>query len=206
MKKEVKPCCAVNNKKINEKSNIVGGIIYGIIPHSFCIAYIIFSILGTAFGITLFKNLFLIPYFFQILIILSLVFATISATIYLKRLNMLSVNGMKAKWKYLAVLYSTIIAVNILFFYIIFPATANLNSHSATYANTASFNEVVLQVNIPCSGHAQLIIDELKKIDGILNIKFNLPNIFTVQYNPLKTSSEKIQSIDIFETYNATIK
>ena len=62
-------------------------------------------------------------------------------------------------------------------------------------------NRVVLQVNIPCPGHAPLIIQELNKIDGVENVKFLFPNKFEVTYN--KISKQNILSASIFQEFPA---
>lgn len=65
--------------------------------------------------------------------------------------------------------------------------------------------EIKLQVNIPCPGHAGIIIGNLQKVDGVESVDFELPNYFTVSYNSNKTSSEEITSINIFKDYPARI-
>lgn len=194
-------CC--NKKKSN---SFLPGLFYGLIPHSFCIAYLIFSILGITAGVAFFRKFFYIPYLFQSLIALSFIFATISAAIYLKKNKMLSTAGIKKKWKYLAILYITVVSVNLLFFFVIFPATANLHHLSKTEANAyqLSFPVLSLKTEIPCSGHAPLIIDELKKINGVKDITFKTPNLFYIKYDPNYTSPLEIKSLDIFKEYKAT--
>lgn len=199
---QTKQCC-LPKKEATDKTNFFSGLFYGILPHSFCILYILFSVLGITAGSLFLRKLFIIPYFFEFLIFFSFVLATVSAGIYLKRLGSLSFSGVKLKWKYLSILYSTVVMANILLFFIIFPATANVNS---SYAMQNSAKEIALIVNIPCSGHAPLIIDELKKIDGVVGEKFSMPNIFNVQYDASKTSPEKILLAEIFNTYKAIKK
>ena len=117
-------CC---NKKEEKKKGILAGILYGLVPHTFCIAFIIFTIFGATAAMTLLKPLLLNSYFFYILIIFSFVFATISAIIYLQRNGILSIQGIKRKWKYLSILYGTTIFINLLLFLVIFPYVANLD-------------------------------------------------------------------------------
>lgn len=212
MKNNPKNCCLPeNSKQKKDKKGIIYGLIYGLIPHSFCIAYIILSVLGATAGVAIFRNLFFIPYLFQILIILSFVFATVSAGIYLKRMGLLSIEGIKIKWKYLTVLYSTIIAVNLLLFFVIFPATANINSasifkNSASAINSSALMEnLTLKVDIPCSGHANVIINELKSINGVVLTMYKDPDIFEISYDSAKTSPEKIMALEIFKTYKCEI-
>ena len=212
-----KSCCEKTGSR-PDKKGFISGILYGLIPHTFCIAFIIFTILGVTTATALLKPLLLNRYFFYILIGLSIVFATISAIIYLKKQGILSFSGIKRKWKYLSILYGTTVGINLLLFMIIFPIAANLNSGvSLTAAISAAFGRgeeltlsesgslVTLQVNIPCPGHAPLIIGELKTISGVEAVKFKFPNSFDVGYNPEKTSKEQILSLDVFKTYKATI-
>ena len=95
---EPKSCCQPTKK---QPKGFWSGLIYGLIPHTGCIAFIIFTILGVTTATALFKPLLLSPYFFYILIALSFIFATISALIYLKKCALLSLRGIKTKWKYL---------------------------------------------------------------------------------------------------------
>lgn len=205
MEEENKPeedtCCKPLKK---EGKGFWSGLIYGLVPHTGCIAFIIFTILGVTALTKFFKPLLLNPYFFYILLALSFVFATISATIYLRRYKLLSLNGAKRKWKYLSVLYGTTVGVNLLLFMVIFPMAANIASATPTGASIADLSEITLQVKIPCPGHAPLITEELKTIDGVNSIKFRFPNYFDVKYTSTKTSQKEILSLEVFNTYPAT--
>ncbi len=199
MKKE--SCCQKNN---NSKG-IISGILYGLIPHSFCIAFILFSVMGAVAGATIMGKFLLIPYFFQALIVLSMLFATLSAVIYLNKQNALSLVGIRKKWKYLTLMYSTTIIVNVLIFFVVFPAVANINNTN-DLAYNPNLSSIEISAQIPCSGHAPLIIGELKKENGIGAIFFKMPNIFTIKYDPTIISPEKITSLDVFNNYKATIQ
>jgi len=212
-----KSCCSKSDSK-GERKGILKGILYGLAPHTFCILFIIFSILGATTVTTLLKPLLLNRYFFYLLIILSLVLATISAIIYLKKNGILSFQGMKRKWKYLSILYGTTVFVNLLLFLVIFPIATNLNSGSSLKSAilgafsrnemsqlAGSQSSMTLQVEIPCPGHAPLITGELKKINGVEDIKFRFPNLFDINYNSEKTSKAQILSLDVFRTYKATV-
>ena len=73
-------CCLKEmNNKNKEKSGFWSGVIYGALPHTGCIAFIVFTILGVTTAASLFRPLLLNRYFFYGLIMLSFVFATISA-------------------------------------------------------------------------------------------------------------------------------
>lgn len=195
---ETKSCC--------QKSLPAGrqGILYGILPHSFCIAFIVFSVIGATAATTIFKSLLLLPYFFQILIGISFLFATISAAIYLKRLNMLNIQGIKGKWRYLSILFGTTIAVNLFFFLVVFPLLSNIKTVKNINAGE-SLNRITLSAKIPCSGHAPLVVDELGKEKGISGVKFEFPANFTITYDPKKTTPEEILSAEIFKTFKARL-
>ncbi|MCK9393489.1 hypothetical protein M0Q03_01670 [bacterium] len=91
-----KDCCSTNTK--NEKVNgFSSGLLYAIIPHSFCILFVVLSIIGATFATQILRQFLLLPYFMPILIGLSLLFALISAIFYLKRINSLSWKGIIAK-------------------------------------------------------------------------------------------------------------
>lgn len=205
-------------------STIKQGIIYGLLPHTGCIAFIVASVLGVTFATQLFKPLLLNPYFFYILIAISFVFATVSAIVYLKKQGFINFNRGKAgselnfssgiikrKWKYISTLYGTTIGINLLLFMIIFPLMANISSPSITGAvakaanNVGSLSLIKLQVDIPCSGHASLISQELKTINGVSGVQFSLPNIFDVKYDSTKISKQQILSLEVFKTYKATV-
>jgi len=205
-------CCA---KRTEKRKGFWSGLIYGLVPHTFCILFIIASILGATFAASLFKPFLLNRNFFYILIAASFIFATFSAMFYLKRNNCLCLSGARKKWKFLSILYTTTIGINILFFLVIFPAVANLSSVSATGAavsngvgltNTdlSKYPSLTLDVDIPCSGHAPLITGELKKVNGVLDVKYQSGK-FNVIYDSAQTSKEKILLIDIFKTYPATV-
>ncbi|MEW6295243.1 MAG: hypothetical protein AB1467_03010 [Candidatus Diapherotrites archaeon] len=192
------------------------GIIYGLIPHIGCIAFIIGSILGVTVLINLFRPLLLNKYFFYILFLVSISFATISALLYLRKNGILSMAGVKRKWKYLSTMYGSTIGVNLLLFFVLFPMLANVSVDSSpnlsstgaiAFAENKSLEAslIKLKVDIPCSGHAALISSELKTLDGVSEVKFSSPNNFDVKCDLSKTSKEQILSLDVFKTYPATI-
>jgi len=215
----------VGTKNEVVKSPIKQGIIYGIIPHTTCIAYILASVLGATIATQFLKPLLLNPYFFYLLIFISLIFATVSAVIYLKRQGFITFNKtedgleinfspglIRRKWKYLSTLYGATIGVNLLFLMVIFPLLANVSvAAPSTDGNTfiaGQYNNVSsikLKVDIPCPGHAPLIQQELRSIDGVLDVKYTFPDVFDVKYDPTKTSKQQILSLEVFKTYRATI-
>lgn len=223
-------CCNKNNGK-RKKEGFLVGLIYGLVPHIGCIAFIIFTVLGVTTATAFFKPLLLNPYFFHILVALSIVFATISAFFYFKKQGFISLqrnggglefsfipSGLKRKWKYLLTLYGTTIGINLLLFMVIFPIAANLNSGTTfTAALIGAFGGgeksqlsesgslITLQVKIPCPGHAPLITGELKKISGVKDVRFKFPNLFDVSYDLGTTTKEEILSLNVFNTYRATV-
>lgn len=190
-------------KKSVEKSCCQTGLFYGLLPHTFCIAFVLASVIGATAASAFFKKFLLLPYFFEILIGISCLFATLSAIFYLKKNDCLSADKIKTKWKYLSILYGTTIAINLFFFLVVFPWVTNLNlrSRQPVLAQKNSLVSVTLAVQIPCSGHAPLIADEIKKLPGIENVRFELPNKFIVNYDPALVSGEKIMTLEIFRSY-----
>lgn len=201
--------CCEKPKETKKEKGFLKGILYGLAPHTVCIAFVIFTILGATTATALLKPLLLNPYFFYILIGLSFIFATISAIFYLKRNGILSFPGIKKKWRYFSILYGATIFVNLLFFMVIFPMVANLNLNpfrqSAALIETSVSSSLTLKVDIPCPGHAPLITTELLKINGVKEVKFSFPNLFDVKYNSLKTSKEEMLSLKVFNAYKATV-
>ncbi|MDD2646369.1 MAG: hypothetical protein PHV78_00370 [Patescibacteria group bacterium] len=190
-------CCQEPN---SNKKGFWQGALFGAFPHIPCLIFIIFSVLGVTIFTSVFRALLLNRYFFYILIGLSLVFATLSAVFYLRRHKAASRLGIKRKWKYLLTLYGTTIGINLLLFLVVFPLVANVNQNGQVLAQS---NSVILQVDIPCSGHSSLIISELQKIKGVGTIYFSLPNRFEVKYDPQQTSVDQLLSAGIFKEYPA---
>ncbi len=200
-------CCKKNESNEDKKKTLIQGLIYGTIPHVGCIMFIIGSILGVTVLMQFFKPLLMNRYFFHFLIALSLLFATFSSWLYLRKNSLLSLNGMKKKWKYLTIMYGSTIGINLVLFMLIFPMLANVSIASPTgsvVSNVGGVDElgsVKLKVDIPCPGHAPLISEELKTIDGVRSIKFSFPNNFDVEYDTSATSLFQIKSLDVFKTY-----
>jgi hypothetical protein len=207
---ETPSCCAAKPKK--EPKNIWQGIAYGLIPHVGCIAFIIGSVLGVTVLMQFFRPLLMNRNFFYILIAISLMFATISSMVYLNKNGWLSFAGMRKKWKYLATMYGSTIGINLLLFMVLFPLLANVSVVSAEQSGNAlgtidstSLASMRLKVDIPCPGHAPLISNELKTIDGVTGISFSFPNIFDVTYDPVKASKEEILGLSVFQEYKPTV-
>ncbi len=179
---------------------------YALIPHTGCILFIVFTVLGVTAATAVFRQFLMNPYAFYILIGLSFVLATVSAIIYLRRNVGLNVDGMKRKWKYLSILYGTTLIVNVLFFTVIFPAATNaITVQGPDTGQVVEPLSVSLQVTIPCSGHALLISSEIQKVNGVLGVKYRQPNFFDVSYDGSKTNEGAILKIDVFKTYPARV-
>ncbi|MCX8163141.1 MAG: cation transporter [Candidatus Micrarchaeota archaeon] len=221
--------CICNNNLSNASSSfnqnsLLSGLIYGLIPHTFCIAFILASILGVSLAVEFFKPFLLSPYFFYILIVLSIAIATFSALIYLKSVGLLSIEGIKKKWKYLFTLYGSTLTINLILFLFIFPIVTNFatastsdsallsfsNSNISTNISSSNnsqnnFQLIKLSVDIPCSGHSPLISSELKKLNGVKAVKYDFPNYFTISFDPSKVTQQQILSLDVFKTYKASL-
>ncbi|MEM5874813.1 MAG: hypothetical protein QW641_02720 [Candidatus Aenigmatarchaeota archaeon] len=223
----IQDCCTkkIEFKDKKLKGGILQGIAYGLIPHTCCIAFIIGSVLGATLFIQFLKPLLLNRYFFHILILVSFLFATLSSFLYLRKNNLLSVDGVKRKWKYLISMYGSTVGTNILFFILIFPMLTNISTTSNNNLSITGATGVVgvgtddnkngfdpstlrllkLSVDIPCPGHAPLISNELKSISGVIDVKFSFPNVFEVKYDSTKTSKQKILSLAVFDSFPATV-
>ena len=209
-----KNCCTPRDASRKTKG-VWSGVLYGVLPHTFCNLFIVFTILGMATATAVLKPLLLNAYFFYLLIAFSLIFATISAAIYLRHNKALSIRGIKDRWKYLSTLYGVTIFINLILFMVIFPITANFDPEvpfttavlTAFGRGTPSLSEpgfLALRVDIPCPGHALLITREIRTINGVEAVRFKFPNIFDVDYNPEKTSKMQVLSLDVFNTFKAT--
>lgn len=194
-------CCQNNNNK----KGFWSGICYGLIPHFPCLAFIIFSVLGVTFAASIFRPLMMSRYFFYLLIGLSLLLASLAALFYLKKNKILNWIGIKKSRKYLLTLFLTTIIVNLLFFFIIFPALANLSANRVNNLPVTDQNFVTLQVDLPCPGHAYLVTEELNKLPGIRSVRFNLPNLFDISFDPKIISKDKILGLDVLKIYQGQI-
>ncbi|MBT5023327.1 hypothetical protein HOK51_07215 [Candidatus Woesearchaeota archaeon] len=211
---DLRNSCCNNKYKSNDSTGWKSGLLYGLIPHIGCIAFIIGSILGVTVLMQFFKPLLMNRYFFHFLIALSLVFATLSSTLYLKKQNLMSWAGAKKKWKYLFGMYGSTVGINLVLFMFIFPLLANFSvadslSGSAVlnngFDNSNNFVELNIAVDIPCPGHAPLISNELKTIEGVYGVEFSFPNKFAVNYNSDQTSKSEMLSLEVFDEYPATV-
>ncbi|MBN1385479.1 heavy-metal-associated domain-containing protein [Candidatus Woesearchaeota archaeon] len=197
----------VNGEK--RKHTFWQGLGYGLIPHIGCIAFIIGSVLGVTVLMQFFKPLLMNRYFFHFLIGISILFATLSSALYLRRNSLLSFEGVRKKWKYLASMYGSTVGINIVLFFLIFPLMANISiaSPSASSAGIPGSPDSLLKisVDIPCPGHAPLISNELKTVAGVESVRFSFPNDFDVSYDSSQTSKEQMLQLEVFSEYPATV-
>jgi hypothetical protein len=209
-------CCKKEEKK---NKGILNGILYGLTAHSFCILFILLTVLGATTLTTILRPLFMSRYFFHVLILIAVIFATVSALLYLKRNNKLSLLGIKEKKNYLFILYGTTIAINLSLFLFIFPITANISGGaSLKEAVKTSFGKetsiilgedeklLTVKVDIPCSGHAYLVFVDLDGFPGVKNVDFRFPNIFDISYDSDITTPEEIFSVDVFQNYKTVVE
>ena len=193
--KNLPECCKPKNEKNKSLRN---GILFGLVPHIGCIAFILFSLLGLTVAASIFQPLLAKAYFFYIMIALSLVFASGSAYFYLRRFG--GLKKAKEHKKYLTILYGTTIGVSAILYLFVFPLVAGAYSGEQTIGPQS----MKIQVQIPCSGHAPLIIDELQKA-GVNSTKFSFPNKFQITYDPSKVTKNQILALNIFNEYPAKV-
>lgn len=201
MEQKEKNCCATAKEKSDK--GILVGVFYGLLPHSFCIAFALFSVIGAVTATILLKKFMLIPNFFYFLMFISLLLTTVSSAFYLKKSGCLCASGMKDKWKYITTLYSMTVSINLLMFFVVFPALANAGAKNQIVLgkNLAGLS---IKVQIPCPGHAPLITDEIRKDSGVESVEFETPDIFKIKYDSEKTTPKEITLLEIFKTYEAT--
>lgn len=191
-------CCTTK-----KESGLKKGIFYGLIPHTGCLLFVLASVLGLTFAASIFKPLLAKGYFFYLMIGLSFLFATLSALFYLRKHG--GIKTIPQHKKYLTILYTTTILVSALLYFIVFPliGTVTASSTGNIISNSENIKQLTIQVTIPCEGHAPLITSEIKKLNGIGDIKFRSPNYFEVTYDSSKTSEKEILNLEIFKEYPA---
>jgi len=198
-----KKCCKV--EKGDSKQFFLSGIFYGLIPHSVCLAFALFSIIGAVTASAFLKKILLVNNIFYYLIAVSLILATLSIYVYLRKAKCLCHDGIKSNWRYITIIYTTTLIINLAFFYYIIPALANIDS-GKKINNQQLVTEVSLKVTIPCTGHSFLIMDEIKKDQGVVDVKFESPDVFKVKYDTKDTSLEEITSLEIFRIFKITVQ
>ncbi|KYC47027.1 MAG: putative copper-exporting P-type ATPase A [Candidatus Methanofastidiosum methylothiophilum] len=206
IKKEIEKLGYSAGLKSERNNNILKAMAYGLVPHIGCIGFIVGSVLGVSLLMQFFRPLLMSKYFFYGLVALSLGFATISVALYLKNNELLSLKGLKRKWKYVSITYCSTLGINLALFLVIFPMLANVSASSGeNQIALGSIESITLKVSIPCSGHAPLISEEIKTINGIQEVKYGAPNVFTVKYDSGKTTINEILNLAVFKEYPATL-
>ena len=97
MEQQEKSCCASETNRKNE--GVLSGILFGLLPHSFCIAFALFSIIGAVTISGFMKKFLLIPNLFFLLVVVSIFLATLSSAIYLERSQCFCSSGLKRQWE-----------------------------------------------------------------------------------------------------------
>lgn len=192
MKTKGKP----NKPNKNEKKGIAAGIIAGLVPHIGCISFAVFTLLGVTFMSSLFKKFLLLKWAFPFMILLSFFLAGISSFFYLRK------NCCANKSRYIIMVFSSVLLINFLFYFIIFPLTANISAKSTK--NIEETKLIFLQVKIPCPGHAPLIIDELKKMPEVISVNYRAPNYFDVECDR-GLDEQKLLNLGIFREFPCKI-
>ena len=194
--KELPDCCKPKNSK-----GILKGIGYGLIPHIGCIAFIIFSVLGMTAFASIFRPLLYKAYFFYIMIGVSLLLATFSAFLYLKKHG--GIKEYKNHKGYLLTLYGSTIGIGLLLYFIIFPMIGAYTASTGDAILTDS--SFIIKVTIPCEGHAPLITSELKKLEGVNAVEYIGSYKFKVYYDAKTLSQKQILEAEIFKEYKAEV-
>ncbi len=183
------------------KTKMREGILYGLVPHIGCIAFIVASILGSTVLIGYFKPLLMSRNIFYYLILVSVGFATLGSFFYLKKHGDLSFDGIKRRKGYLGIMYGSTVGVNIVLLFFIFPFLANFVV--AGVDDVSRLELLKISVDIPCPGHAPLISSELSMVEGVQGVEYSFPNNFDVYYNGVGV--DEILSLEVFEEYPAVI-
>lgn len=193
-KENLPKCCKPKSKGIRT------GLISGIIPHAGCIAIILFALLGVTVANSFFIKFLSNKYYIYVAFAVSLGIAAFAAFFYTRKF---SDKRIKSHWRYISFLYTSVIAINLLMIYVIFPYAADLSSSGNVASNLENTKILKLSFEIPCSGHAPLVISGLQKVNGIASVKYISGKSFEVLYNPGEISKEQILEQDICKEFNA---
>ncbi len=197
-------CC--KPKKDYKGNNVFLGILYGLIPHIGCIMFIIGAILGSTILLQFFRPVLMSRNIFYYLILISIGFATLSSFFYLRKNKCLSFKGIKNKKVYLSIMYGSTVGINLVLFFLIFPMIANITGNvSAEEIINNDLSILNIKVDIPCPGHAPLITNEVKTVEGVKGSEFSFPNNFEVYYDSSLTNEQEILSLEVFTEYSATV-
>ncbi len=188
-KQKMPECCKPKNK------GITAGLLSGIIPHSGCIAIILFALAGVTAANSFFIKFISNKYYIPIIFAASLLIAALSAFFYIRRFEDKKI---RSHWKYCSVLFSSMIIMNLIMVYFIFPAAAKLGN------DKIQGNSVKIDFRaLPCSGHIPLVKSELEKVEGVKKVNYISGNKFEVFYDPGKIGKETILQEDICKEFKA---
>jgi hypothetical protein len=202
MTNDLPDCCGP--KKEYKGDSPLRGLLYGLIPHTGCILFIVAAILGSTILMQFFRPLLMNRYIFHYLILISIGFASVSSFIYLRKHKCLSLEGIKSKKGYLTVMYGSTVGINLILFILIFPMLANITGNVSA-EDVGGLAMLEISVDIPCPGHAPLISNEVKTVYGVEGSDYSFPNNFKVYYDSSKTSKKKILALEVFDEYPAEV-
>jgi len=94
------------------------------------------------------------------------------------------------------------IGIALIILFVISLVFSNSISGNAVNESGPWDTEITLEVNIPCPGHASLIVGYLKQA-GVSDVEFRMPDYFDIRYDSSKLSKEQILNINIFREYSA---
>lgn len=191
--KDQEVACKINKTSDFVNKGLLGSILLSIIPHMGCIMVIIFTLIGITVGNVFLKNILSAKWFAPSMVALSFIFAGSASFFYLRKKCCVN------KARYLLVLFVSVLIVNFLLLYVIFPWVANINGRSVD-ATVQNLSVLKIQTDIPCSGHAPLIVYELKKA-GVNEVSFSNPDIFNIKYDASKLSKDDILGLELFKDF-----
>lgn len=181
------------------RSGVIRGLAFGLIPHLFCILFIIFSIIGATIATTFTQKILLMPNLFPALVIISIVFATIASIFHLRIGECKCDEEVKGRKRFVLAMFVATLIANVTMMYVIFPAIAKTRNNNITIESSLSV--ITVKVAIPCTGHAPLIINEIGTLPGIVRVDFDSPDIFQITYDPQTANIDQIVALNVFETF-----
>lgn len=188
---EMPECC-------KPKKGIKAGLLSGIIPHSGCIAIILLALIGVTAANSFFIEFLSNKYYFIIIFAVSFFIASIAAFLYIRRFPD---KRIKSHWRYLTALYSSVILINLVMIYVIFPAVARIGNE-----NIQGSSIKLDFTRLPCSGHISLVQSELEKVEGIKKVNYVSGSLFEVYYDPNKISKKEIIGQEVCKEFKAEEK
>ncbi len=178
-------------KNINIKG-IIKGILISLVPHIGCIFFAVLLLTGVTVGSGFVTKFFSNRFVFPVSILLSFILVAIYSYFYMKK------SCCTNKIRHISLMLVSIVFVNTLLFFVVFPSITNLKSVNTIVVDNLS--ELKIQIDIPCSGHSSLIAYELKKA-GVADVRFDDPDIFDLRYDSSKITKEQIEQLDLFKDF-----